>query len=98
MLRDAKAHWIDTIYIESLDRFSRRVTLGMLWLEQLGKLNCNVVSISEGEIDVTTSDGWLRSGIFLLMAEWYSRQLSSKVKTGMARSNKKIGRPKKVKI
>lgn len=99
LLRDARAHWIDHIYVESLDRFSRKMTMGMRWLESLGKSGCTVTSLKEGEIDVTSDEGWLRSGIFLLMAEWYSRSLSSRVKSGMKRAkekgNKHIGRPRK---
>jgi len=97
MMRDARAHWVDTIYVESLDRFSRKLTMGLQWLEQLSKAGCTVVSLHEGEIDVTEGEGWMRSALFLLMAEWYSRELSRKVKSGMARSNKKAGRPRKVK-
>lgn len=96
MLRDAKAHWINHIYVESLDRFSRKLNVGMKWLEQLSNVGCTVTSLKEGEIDVTSDEGWLRSNIFLLMAEWYSRSLSSRVKSGMRRSNKKAGRPKKL--
>ena len=89
LMRDAKARWIDVVYIESLDRFSRKLGMGLVWLEQLSRHGCTVTSIHEGELDVTINVDWMRSAIALMFAEWYSRELSEKVKSGMARAKGK---------
>lgn len=85
MLREIKANRVHKVYVETLDRISRRVADGLPLLETISKNNCTVISIAEGEIDVTSSPGWLRTGIFLLMAEWSSRDKSDKVKSAMER-------------
>ena len=85
MMREIRANRVHKVYVESLDRISRRVADGLPLLEEISKHTCTVVSIAEGEIDVTSSPGWLRTGIFLLMAEWSSRDKSDKVKSAMER-------------
>jgi len=85
MLREIRGNHVNRVYVESLDRISRRVAEGLPLLEEIASHNCTVISISEGEIDTTSSPGWLRTGIFLLMAEWASRDKSDKVKSGLER-------------
>lgn len=86
MLREIKANRVHKVYVETLDRISRRVAEGLPLLErQFSAYNATVISIAEGEIDVTSSPGWLRTGIFFLMAEWSSRDKSDKVKSAMER-------------
>lgn len=85
LMREIRANRVHKVYVESLDRISRRVADGLPLLEEISQRNCTVVSIAEGEIDVTSSPGWLRTGIFLLMAEWSSRDKSDKVKSAMER-------------
>ena len=88
MLRAIRANQIDKVYVESLDRISRRVSEGLPLLEEIASHNCTLISIAEGEIDVTSSPGWLKTGIFLLMAEWASRDKSDKVKSALERRRK----------
>lgn len=85
LMREIRANRVRKVYVESLDRVSRRVADGLPLLEEISRNNCTVVSIAEGEIDVTSSPGWLRTGIFLLMAEWSSRDKSDKVRSAMER-------------
>lgn len=85
LLREIRANRVHKVFVESLDRISRRVAEGLPLLEEVSRRNCTVVSVAEGEIDVTSSPGWLRTGIFLLMAEWSSRDKSDKVKSAMER-------------
>jgi DNA invertase Pin-like site-specific DNA recombinase len=52
--------------------------------------------LKEGEIEVTSSPGWLKSAMLLMFAEWDSRVKSEKVKDGMRKAKnlkKHIGRP-----
>jgi DNA invertase Pin-like site-specific DNA recombinase len=85
LLREIRANRIQKVYVESLDRWSRRIIDGINTLKEVGEHGCSVVSIQEGEIDITSSQGWLKTGIFLLMAEWSSRDKSDKVKQAMER-------------
>lgn len=94
LLNDCRRGFVKHIYIEDMTRFSRNLVLGLQWLKELSDLGVEVISISEGEIDVTSSGGWMKSAIFLMMAEWSSKLHSEKVRSGMAKARnlgKKIG-------
>jgi len=88
LLNDCRRNFIQTIYIEDLTRFSRNLSLGLQWLRELGELGVQIVSMKEGEIDVTSSKGWMQSSILLMFAEWDSRIKSEKVKSGMAKAKR----------
>lgn len=85
LLREAKAHRVQRVYVESLDRWARRVRDGLETLEQASEAGCTVVSIAEGEIDWTQPQGWFRSLMALGMAEWSSREKSWRVTQAMER-------------
>lgn len=98
LMNDCLRYYIKEIYIEDITRFSRNLTIGIKWLKKLSELKVNIISLKEGQLDYTSSKGWLQSNIFLLFAEWESRIRSEKVKSGMKRakeSGNNIGRPKK---
>jgi len=97
LLNDCRRHFIKEIYIEDMTRFSRNLSLGLQWLRELGELGINMVSLKEGELQVTSSKGWMQSTMLLMMAEWESRIRSEKVKSGMTKAKnlgKQIGRRK----
>ena len=98
LLNDCRRYTIKEVYIEDMTRFSRNLILGLQWLRELGDLGVHLVSLKEGELEITSSKGWMQSTILLFFAEWSSRVQSEKVKSGMekARLKKSIGRPKKV--
>jgi DNA invertase Pin-like site-specific DNA recombinase len=85
MLREVKAHRLNRIVIEDLTRWSRRIEDGLKTMKEVSEIGCTVTSTAEGEVDVTTSNGWFRCALGFLMAEWASKSLSDKVKSGMAR-------------
>jgi DNA invertase Pin-like site-specific DNA recombinase len=89
MLNDCRRHFIQKIYIEDMTRFSRKLDLGLAWLKELAELNVHLVSLKEGEIEITSAKGWMQSSILLLFAEWSSRINSEKVKSGMAKAKAK---------
>ena len=94
LLNDCRRGWIKEIYVEDMTRFSRNLVLGLQWLKELSDLKVNVISLSEGEIEVTSSGGWMKTAIFLMMAEWSSRIQSEKVRSGMKKAKnlgKKVG-------
>lgn len=77
---------VSKVYVEAMDRFSSNMIAGMGWLEEFSKIgNCSVVSLAEGEYEVTSDDGWAKSAMFLFMAEWRIRNLRSKIRSGMKR-------------
>ncbi len=95
LMNDCRRNFVRTIYIEDLTRFSRNLSLGLQWLKELGELGVQVISIKEGEIDVTSSRGWMQSAMLLMFSEWDSRIKSEKVKSGMQKAKnlgKHIGR------
>lgn len=94
LFNDCKRHYIQEIYIEDMTRFSRRLDIALPLLKELGELNIQLISLKEGELEVTTAQGWLKSSMLLMFAEWDSRIKSEKVKTGMQKAKnegKKIG-------
>lgn len=98
LLNDCRRHYIKEIYIEDMTRFSRNLSLGLQWLKELSELGVQVISLREGEIEVTSARGWMQSTILLMFSEWDSRIKSEKVKSGMLKAKnlkKIIGRPSK---
>lgn len=86
LLGEAEGNRVHRVWVESLDRWSRRVADGLLTMERVSvKGNCTVVSTMEGEATLTTSQGWFRCAFGFLMAEWASRDKSEKTKSGMER-------------
>lgn len=85
LMLDIRLNRIHRVYVESLDRWSRRVIEGLTTLKQAYDSNCTIVSIAEGEIDWTEPQGWFKSLIALGMAEWASRDKSWKVTNAMER-------------
>lgn len=97
LLLNIKQHHIKEFVVEDLQRFSRKLSMGLNWLTQISDHDCNVISLKEGEVEVTSSRGWMQSAMLLMFAEWDSRVKSDKVKSGMKRAKEKgkhIGRPK----
>lgn len=95
LLNDCRRHYIKEIYIEDMTRFSRNLSLGLQWIKELGELNVQIVSLREGEIEATSSQGWMKSVITLMFAEWDSRIKSEKVRSGMKKAKnlgKHVGR------
>lgn len=85
MLREARARRVNRVYVESLDRWARRVVDGLTTLADAHECGLTVVSMAEGEVDWTYPQGWFKSLIALGMAEWASRDKSWKVKNAMDR-------------
>ena len=98
LLNDVRRHYVKQIFIEDLTRWSRRLAPGLAWLKVCADAGCNVTSLREGEIEITSSKGWLQSSLMLMFGEWESRMMSEKIKSGMEKAKnlkKHIGRPRK---
>ncbi len=85
LLREIRAHRVQRVIVEDLTRWSRRIEDGLKTIKEAAEIGCTVTSSAEGEVDVTTPDGWFKCAIAFLLAEWSSRSQSSKVKSGMQR-------------
>lgn len=90
LFNDCRRHFIQEIYIEDMTRFSRNLSLGLQWLKELGELNVQLISLKEGELEVTSSKGWMQSTMLLMFAEWDSRVKSEKVRSGMEKADAAI--------
>lgn len=85
LLREIRARRIQRVLVEDLTRWSRRVEDGLKTIKEAAEYGCTVTSAAEGEVDVTMPDGWFRCALAFMMAEWASRSMSWKVKSGMDR-------------
>lgn len=85
LLREVRAHRVQRVYVESLDRWARRIEDGLVTMRQVSESGCTVTSIAEGECDITTPEGWFKVGVSFLLAEWASRNQSHKIKQAMER-------------
>lgn len=85
LLREIRGHHYQLVLVEDLTRWSRRLEDGLKTLKEASEAGCTVTSLHESEIDVTTANGWFRAAIALMMAEWASRVMSEKIKSGMKR-------------
>ena len=84
MLREVRANRIQRIIVEDLTRWSRRIEDGLKTMREVSK-KCTVTSMAEGEVDTTLPNGWFKTAIAFLLAEWSSKSTSYKVRSGMAR-------------
>lgn len=94
LINDCRRFYIREIYVEDMSRFSRRIDIGLPLLKELGQIGVQIISLREGELEVTSARGWMQSSLLLMFAEWDSRLKSEKVKSGMAKAKnigKKVG-------
>jgi DNA invertase Pin-like site-specific DNA recombinase len=93
MIREIRAHRVQRVIIEDLTRWSRRIEDGLKTMKEASEAGCTVTSMSEGNADVTYPEGWFKTAIAFLLAEWASRISSSKVTSGML---KRLDNPKAI--
>lgn len=88
MLREVRANRVKRIIVEDLTRWSRRIEDGLRTMREVSK-KATVTSMAEGEVDTTLPEGWFKTAIAFLLAEWSSKSTSFKVQSGMQRRLKK---------
>lgn len=89
MLNEIRANRIQRVIVEDLTRWSRRLEDGIKTLKEASE-KCTVTSMAEGEVNTTLPEGWFRSALAFLMAEWSSRITAYKVRSGMERAKDKL--------
>lgn len=85
LLNEIRARRVQRVLIEDLTRWSRRIEDGLKTMQESALYGCTVTSAAEGDINITLPEGWFRCAIGFLMAEWASRSMAYKVKSGMER-------------
>lgn len=89
LLNEIRANRIQRVIIEDLTRWSRRLEDGIKTLKEASE-KATVTSMAEGEVNTTLPEGWFKSALAFLMAEWSSRITAYKVKSGMERAKAKL--------
>lgn len=84
MLREIRANRIQRVIVEDLTRWSRRIEDGLKTMREASE-KATITSMAEGEVDITLPDGWFKTAIAFLLAEWSSKSTSYKVTSGMQR-------------
>ncbi len=85
MMREIKGHHVKRVLVEDMTRWFRRLEEGLRTLREAAECGCTVTSAMEGEVDVTSTEGWMKASMCLLFAEWASRSQADKVRSGMER-------------
>lgn len=88
LLADVRARGIQRLVFADLDRLARNLKLQLTLKDDLEAFGCNLVSLADG-IDTDTPEGILHFQMKGMLAEWYSNQLSRKVRQGMAEKFRK---------
>jgi DNA invertase Pin-like site-specific DNA recombinase len=84
MLREIRANRIQRVIVEDLTRWSRRIEDGLKTMREASE-KATITSMAEGEVDITLPDGWFKTAVAFLLAEWSSKSSSYKVQSGMQR-------------
>lgn len=79
---------IEVVIVHELDRLARSMLDTLLFTDELNKLGVAFVSIHDG-FDTTTAQGQLQMHILAAFAEYFRKQLASKVMGGLIERAKK---------
>ena len=86
-----KKEW-DSILVWSVDRLGRSLKDLVSFLDDINSVGCDLY-IHQSGIDSSTSSGKMMFQMIGVFAEFERSMISERVKLGMARTDKKIGRP-----
>ena len=82
----------DSILVWSVDRLGRSLKDLVSFLDEINSVNCDLY-IHQSGIDTSTPSGKMMFQMIGVFAEFERSMISERVKLGMKRTNKKIGRP-----
>lgn len=85
LLGEIRGRRVNRVLVEDLQRWSRRIEDGLKTMREASDFGCSVTSAAEGEINITLPDGWFKCALAFMLAEWGSRSMAWKVKSGMER-------------
>lgn len=89
LLNEIRGNRIKRVVIEDLTRWSRRMEDGIKTLREASE-RATITSLAEGECNETTPEGWFKTRLAFLMAEWASKIQSYKVRSGMEKARSKL--------
>ena len=82
----------DSILVWSVDRLGRSLKDLVSFLDEINAVNCDLY-IHQSGIDTSTPSGKMMFQMIGVFAEFERSMISERVKLGMQRTDKKIGRP-----
>lgn len=85
-MSDALTHNFDILVVYKLDRFARNIEISQRYKRELQLASVRLISVREGESNNDSPESFLFSGMFDLYADYYSRELSVKVREGIAKN------------
>lgn len=88
VLKYLKDYNISVVIVHELDRLARSMLDTLLFVDELNKLGVTFISIHDG-FDTSTAQGQLQMHILAAFAEYFRKQLASKVIGGMIERAKK---------
>ncbi len=94
VLKFIKDYSIHYVIVHELDRLARSMLDTLLFVDQLDKMGVSFISIHDG-FDTSTAQGQLQMHILAAFAEYFRKQLASKVVGGMverAKQGRHMGR------
>jgi len=94
ILKFIQDYGVSVVIVHELDRLARSMLDTLLFVDQLDKLGVTFISIHDG-FDTSTPQGQLQMHILAAFAEYFRKQLASKVIGGMierAKQGKHLGR------
>ena len=86
-----KKEW-DSILVWSVDRLGRSLKDLVSFLDEINSVNCDLY-IHQSGIDTSTPSGKMMFQMIGVFAEFERSMISERVKLGLARTDKKLGRP-----
>ena len=86
-----KKEW-DSIIVWSVDRLGRSLKDLVSFLDEINSVNCDLY-IHQSGIDTSTPSGKMMFQMIGVFAEFERSMISERVKLGLARTDKKLGRP-----
>lgn len=85
LLAAAEARQFRTVVVVDVDRFARSTLAGLAAAARLERAGCAVVSLNQGDMDLTTPDGEMKFTMHLMVARYESRQKGRRVRAAIAR-------------
>jgi len=91
LMQAAATGAFDIVLVHKYDRFSRKIVVLMRSLDELLKAKVRFYSLTEGESQLTTAQGFLQAGMFGLLAEFYQRNLGAEAQKGLRTRAERYG-------
>lgn len=75
----------EAVIVYDLDRLSRKISSGIEFIEALHERHVRLYSVTEGEIEIRSANGFLQTGIKLLLSEHLRKVSGERTKMALSR-------------